>query len=97
VSTHQNAGASTALPPPETPPETDTPAARYQALFASIDQKIGFTIVECEIAQNLCALRDETRLEQAIGYLRDNVIAIAKSYRELQALSAAPPRTAVSS
>jgi hypothetical protein len=74
----------------ETIPETVTHGARYQALLKSIVEKGGFAIIELENLQNFCAQRDEERLEVSIKYMRDYIIDIGKTFREMQAVRPAP-------
>jgi hypothetical protein len=76
----QNSGAHTALPAAFIDAEP--------ALLESIFEKSGYAIVECEIIQKLCEIRDEQRLEAAVGNIVNYARAMAKSFRELQAVKA---------
>jgi hypothetical protein len=54
-----------------------------------IFESAGYALVECEIAQKLCEIGSDARLKEAVEHLVSCARAIAKSYRELEALNAA--------
>jgi hypothetical protein len=59
-----------------------------EAKFLAIFETSGYALVELEIIQKLCEVRDQKRLEEAIGFFVNYGRTIAKDYRALQALSA---------
>jgi hypothetical protein len=57
-------------------------------IWSAIYSKAGSATSELGIVKELCEQRDVDRLEESIKYLRDYVLAMGKSLRELQAKTA---------
>jgi hypothetical protein len=71
-------------------PHHDDVDGPHYAQWSAIFSKAGSLTSECGIIKELCEQRDLERLDKSVGYIVDFARTIAKTCRELQALSAAP-------